>query len=309
MQIDETGKVGKMLKDGKIFRTVDENCWNLEKRVEDMDKTGVQMQVLSTVPVMFSYWAKDEHTNELSQFLNNHIAQSVLTSNRFTGLATLPLQNPAMAVSEINRCVHELGIKGFQIGTHVNDWNLDAEELEPVYEALSEHGCSLFVHPWDMSTTRLEKYFMPWLVGMPTETTSAICSMVFGGVLEKFPKLKICFAHGGGSFPYTLGRIEHGFKQIPELCATKCKINPRKYVGRLYFDSLVHDSSSLEFLVKTMGEDNIILGTDYPFKLREIMPGKAIQSSKTFSEKTKSKLLFKNAVEFLGLDDKQLECC
>ncbi|ESO03982.1 hypothetical protein HELRODRAFT_185598 [Helobdella robusta] len=299
---------GYMMKDGKLFRRVDENCWNVHHRIKEMNFTGVNYQVLSTVPVMFSYWAEADHANEVSQFLNNHISATVdKHPDRFMALGTLPLQSPALSVAEIQRCKKELGLPGFQIGSHVNDWNLDADELEPVFQALVDNDCCLFIHPWDMETKRLDQYFLPWLVGMPTESTTAICSLIFGGVLEKFPKLRVCVAHGGGSFPYTLGRLEHGYHSIPELCATKCKLTPKQFVGRLYFDSLVHDSEALKFLVQTMGEDQVILGSDYPFRLGENKPGLLIESIDSFSQTTKNQLLGLNALNFLGVD--RTKCC
>ncbi len=151
-----------------------------------------------------------------------------------------------------------------------------------------------------MGQEKMQKYWLPWLVGMPAETSLAICSMIFGGVFEKFKKLKVAFAHGGGSFPITIGRIEHGFVSRPDLCAVDNNINPRDYLGRFFIDSLVHDPDALEFVVKMMGEDKIMLGTDYPFPLGENVPGKLIVES-NFSNEIKEKLLSGNALTWLGL--------
>lgn len=137
--------------------------------------------------------------------------------------------------------------------------------------------------------------------GMPSETTMAICSMIFGGILEKFPKLKVCFAHGGGSFPFTVGRIEHGHKVRPDLCAVDNKISPRKYLGSFYTDSLVHDSAALKLLIDVIGKDKVMLGTDYPFPLGELQPGSLIESME-FDDSLKDKLLAGNALDFLGLE-------
>ncbi|GCB77195.1 hypothetical protein scyTo_0015627 [Scyliorhinus torazame] len=140
---------------------------------------------------------------------------------------------------------------------------------------------------------------------MPAETTSAICCMLFGGIFEKFPKLKVCFAHGGGAFPYTIGRIEHGFNVRPDLCAMDNKTSPRKYLGHFYTDSLVHDPIALKLLVEVIGKDKVMLGSDYPFPLGELKPGNLIESMEEFSNELKDKLLAKNALEFLGLGMKQ----
>jgi len=148
---------------------------------------------------MFSYWAKPEDTLDLSQFLNDHIA-SVVAQNptRFTGLGTVPMQSPSLAIKELERCVKELGLSGVQIGSHILDWNLSDENLFPFFQAAEALGTAVFVHPWDMfGQEKMKKYWLPWLVGMPAETSLAICSMIFGGVFERLPKLRVAFAHGG----------------------------------------------------------------------------------------------------------------
>jgi len=293
-----------MMKGDQFFREVEPNCFDAEARLADMEATGVDVQVLSTVPVMFSYWAKPEDTLDLCHILNDDLAQVVKTHpTRFVGLGTLPMQAPELAVQELRRCVNELGLAGVQIGTHINDWNLDAPELFPIFEEAERLGAAIFVHPWDMmAMDKMPDYWLPWLVGMPAETSLAICSLIFGGVFERLPALKVCFAHGGGSFPATLARIEHGYNVRPDLCAIRNQHKPSEYLGRFWLDSLTHDKDMLLHIVKLMGEDRIILGTDYPFPLGELEPGKLIDETDELSAEAKAKLLANNCIEFLGLD-------
>ncbi|WP_223670030.1 amidohydrolase family protein [Kangiella shandongensis] len=293
----------RMIVDGKFFREIEENCWSPEVRMKDCDHHGVHVQVLSTVPIMFNYWAKAEDTHDLSRFLNDHIAGIVEKyPKRFIGLGTLPMQAPDLAVKELERCVKEIGLAGVQIGSHVNGWNLNAPELEEFFAAAEELDAAVFVHPWDMvGKEKMQKYWMPWLVGMPAETSLAINSMIFGGVLERHPNLRVAFAHGGGSFPATIGRIEHAYNVRPDLMAVDNPHNPRKYLDQIYLDTLVHDQGMLDYIVNLMGPEKLALGTDYPFPLGELEPGKLIQSM-NYERSVEDRLLHGTALEWLKLN-------
>lgn len=299
----------RMLKDdGKFFREVEDNCWSAEKRIKECDAQRVNLQVLSTVPVMFSYWAKANDGLAVSEFLNDGIADIILKyPKRFVGLGTVPMQDTRLAIGELERC-KKIGLVGVQIGSNVNQLNLSEPQFFEFFAACENLGMAIFVHPWEMMGEReIQKYWLPWLVGMPAETSRAICSLIFSGVLEKLPNLRICFAHGGGSFPFTLGRIEHGFEVRPDLCAVDNQKKPREYVGKFWLDSLVHDAETLEYLIKMFGAERVALGTDYPFPLGEEIAGSLIEAC-DFDEITKAKLLYGAALEWLNLDRKFLDC-
>jgi len=289
-------------KDHAFFREIWENCYDPEFRIEECRKLGVDVQVISTVPVMFSYWAKPEHAHELHRYLNLHTAEICRKyPTRYAGLGTVPLQSPQLAIRELEHCVRDLGLQGVQIGSHVNDWNLDAPELFPFFEAAAALGAAILVHPWDMmGFSSMPKYWMPWLVGMPAEQSRAACCLIFGGVLERLPALRVGFAHGGGTFPFTIGRIEHGFRMRPDLVATDNKRAPREYFQRLYFDSCVHDPQALQYLLDVAGDDRIMLGTDYPFPLGEQRPGEAIDALK-LDPSQQQRVFHGAALEWLGL--------
>ncbi len=297
----------RMLKDdGHFFREIESNCWSAEKRVEECDGFGVNVQVLSTVPVMFSYWAKAADGADVSQFLNDGIAEIVEKyPKRFVGLGTVPMQDTKLAIAELERC-KSIGLVGVQIGSNVNQLNLGEAQFFEFFKACEELSMAVFVHPWEMMGEKeMAKYWLPWLVGMPAETSRAICSLIFSGVLEKLKNLRICFAHGGGSFPYTLGRIEHGFEVRPDLFSDN-DINPREYLGKFWLDSLVHDELMLRILVRLFGADKIALGTDYPFPLGELEPGKMIENS-AFDKMTRAKLLYGAALKWLNLEARMFE--
>lgn len=299
----EPGKANMMKADGTFFRAIDSLCWDTEAIIRHMDKQEVQLMALSTIPVLFYYWAKPEHTHEWSKYINNHLAE--VQSNhpkRFVGIGTLPMQDIKLAVEELTRCKHELNLPGVEIATNILGKNLDDESFLPFYEAAENLGMCIFVHPWDMmGQDKMKKYWLPWLVGMPAESSRAICSMIFGGIFDKFPKLRIMFAHGGGCFPHTIGRISHGYHARPDLCNINDVDDPRSYVKKFFIDSLVHDEEAFLYNLKLFGADRIALGSDFPFPLGDLEHGKFIEMMKQLDEATKEQILNKTAREWLGI--------
>ena len=283
------------------FREIMENCWNPEVRINDMAKHQIDVQVICTIPVMFSYDAKPNDGLEISQFLNDDIANTVNQySDKFIGLATVPMQDTKLAVEELNRCM-KLGFKGIQIGSNVNNINLGEPQFYDLWAACEKLNAAILVHPWQMmGQEHMSKYWLPWLVGMPAEISRAICSMIFGGIFEKYPSLKVCFAHGGGSFLPTISRIEHGWECRPDLVAIDNEFNPKKYLGKFWVDSHVCDHKMLQYIIDLVGADKVVQGSDYPFPLGEAVPGELVRSS-SFSENEKKSILSKAATTWLSL--------
>lgn len=307
-QIDNNGNTAVMMHDdGRVFRPVVESLYSIEHRLKDMDRTGVNRQVLSTVPVMFNYWAKAEDNEVVARFLNDHIAEVVRNNNdRFIGLATVPMQNAQLAVNELIRCRYELGMKGAIIGTHVNDRSFDDPMFEPLWKAAEEHSMPLLIHPWDVckANGRWNKFWLPHIVGMTAETTACALTMAISGVLEKHRNLKLCFSHGGGSLPYLSARANHGFLVYPNDMQKHVTNPPDFYLRKspnICADALVHDSNALKLALDYYGEDSLMLGSDYPFLLGEHRPGELIEKCGHFlNNSSMKKLLSENALRFFN---------
>ena len=291
-----------MRDDGVFFRRVGRNCWDPEAIIEDMNSHQVDMMVLCTIPVLFNYWAQPEHTLDWSMFINDHLINvQNKYPDRFITLGTLPMQAPQLAVMELER-ISKMGMPGIEIGSNIDGTNLDDESLFPVYEAAEALDMSIFVHPWNMMGEKeMQKYWLPWLVGMPAEESRAICNMIFGGIFDRYPKLRVMFAHGGGAFPITLGRISHGYHCRPDLVNLNDVKDPRDYMGRFWVDGITHDSKALKFTIDTFGNDKITYGTDYPFPLGDLDHGKFIETDHSMDAVLKEKILRNNIIEFLGL--------
>jgi len=290
---------------GQVFREVTDQVWSPEKRIQDMDAEGVDIQVLSPIPVTFSYWAEAHAAEEMARIQNDFIANTVKQyPKRFIGLGTVPLQDVEVAIREMDRCIHELGLKGIEIGTNVNGKNLDDPAFTAFFEMAEKWEVPLFIHPWEtLGKDRMPRHNFMYTVGMPSETALAAASLINGGVIEKFPKLKVCFAHGGGSFPYILPRLDQGWNVWPHLRLTSKP--PSYYAKNFYFDSLNYDPLNLQYLIDRFGADKIVMGSDYPFLLREIPPGKIVDETLHLSEEQRRDILGRNALAFLNIEIKE----
>jgi aminocarboxymuconate-semialdehyde decarboxylase len=291
-----------MMQGGRFFRTIEENCWDEQIRVDDYAQFETQVQVVCTIPVLFSYWAKPKDCLELSEFLNDHIADLVHRyPKNYIGLGTIPMQDAELAIQELER-IKKIGLVGIQIGSNINDKNLSEPEFFPIFEACQRLGLAVMIHPWQMmGFDSMRKYWLPWLVGMPAETSRAACSLIFGGVLERLPNLRLCLSHAGGSFLPTLGRIEHGFNCRPDLVAIDNPINPREYVGKFWVDCITHDIDLLKYILKMQGSKRVCLGTDYPFPLGDLEIGKFIEES-DLSKEVIEDIFANSTLEWLNLD-------
>ncbi|NRS15538.1 amidohydrolase [Brevibacillus sp. HB1.4B] len=288
---------------GKVFREVTDQVWDPQKRIYDMQREGVDMQVLSPIPVTFSYWAPAAEAEVMARIQNDFIAETVNQHpNHFIGLGTVTLQDTEVAIREMDRCMHELGLRGIEIGTNVNGNNLDDPGLIPFFEMCQTWDVPLFVHPWEtLGRERMPRHNLMYTVGMPSETALAAASLILGGVIEKFPRLKICFAHGGGSFPFILPRLDQGWKVWPHLRLTDQP--PSVYAKQFYFDSLTYDPLNIPYMMKRFGEDRIMMGSDYPFLLRETPPGDVIDHTLELTDGQKRALLGENALRFLNIKE------
>jgi aminocarboxymuconate-semialdehyde decarboxylase len=248
---------------------------------------------------MFSYWAKPADCLDLSMYLNDHLAGIVDDyPEHYIALGTIPMQDTDLAIKELER-LHQLGFPGVQIGSNVNQKNLSEAQFFPIFEACERLNMAVFVHPWEMmGEGEMRKYWLPWLVGMPAETARAAASLVFGGVMERLPKLRVCLAHAGGSFVPTIGRIEHGFNCRPDLVAVDNPVSPREYLSRFWYDSATHDPQLLRYIMEVVGEDRVCLGTDYPFPLGDLEIGKFIEEM-GLPATTREKIFHQNTLHWL----------
>ena len=297
----EPGKADILVGD-RFFRRIHSACWDPEVRLREMDRDGIDLQVISATPVLFAYERPAEQALDCAQLFNDAALELCSRGKgRLKSFCQVPLQNIDAACKELTRCM-QAGHLGVQIGNHVGSKNLDDAGIVTFLEHCADEGAAMLVHPWEMlGHERMPKYMMPWTVGMPAETQLSLVALILSGAFDRLPStLRICFAHGGGSFAYLLGRLENAWHHHP-VARGECEYPPSHYLNRFYTDSAVFDQRSLEFLVGTMGADRVMLGSDYPFPLGEERVGSLIRQS-NLPQPTKTKLLSANAIKFLELE-------
>ena len=284
------------------FRPITSLCWDPVARVEDLDRQGIDLQLISATPVLFAYQRSAEHAAECARIFNDLALELCeRTNGRLKALCQVPLQNTDAACVELSRAIRA-GHVGVQIGKHVGDRELDDKGIVTFLQHCERERAPVLVHPWDMlAPERMKKYMMSWTVGMPAETQLSIVAMILGGIFEQLPRsLKICFAHGGGSFVFLLGRLENAWHRR-DIVRGNSTQPPSTYLDRFSVDSAVFDTRALSLLVEVMGEDRVMLGSDYPFPLGEERIGNLIATTPGFSRTTRDKLTSGNADAFFGL--------
>jgi aminocarboxymuconate-semialdehyde decarboxylase len=293
---------GHIMQGDKPFRPVYAALWDPARRIEEMDRDGVDVQLFCATPVMFGYGYPAERALPWAQRMNDRALEfAAHAPQRLKALAQVPLQDVDAACREASRA-RAAGHVGVQIGNHVAEKNLDDEGLVAFLAHCGREAIPVLVHPWDMmGTDRMKQWMLPWLVAMPAETQLGILSLILSGAFERLPEsLRICFAHGGGSFAFLLGRAENAWHHR-DIIRKDCPRPPSAYVDRFAVDAAVFDERALRLLVEVMGEERVMLGSDYPFPLGEDRAGALVRSTAVLGEGAKRKILGANAAAFFGL--------
>ncbi|WP_206486240.1 amidohydrolase family protein [Thalassotalea sp. G2M2-11] len=302
-ETNEQGYSKAMLMKGQqAFRPIYSACWDAEVRLAQMDAQGVDQQIISATPILFAYEKPIEQALYCAQLFNDAALEICAKDNkRLFAMAQVPLQDIDAACKEASRAM-KTGHVGIQIGNHVGEKNMDDEGVLTFLQHCADEDIPVFVHPWDMmAADRTKNYMMGWTVGMPAESQLSIVSMILGGGFDRVSKqLKICFAHGGGSFAFLLGRLENAWLHR-DIARGHSAHPPSYYLDRFYLDTAVFDHDALHLLVQKMGTERLLFGTDYPFPLGEQEMGKLIKTAPRLTSEEKQLMLADNARQFFNL--------
>jgi aminocarboxymuconate-semialdehyde decarboxylase len=282
------------------FRPIGSSCWDAARRLDDMVADGIDLQVVSPTPVFFSYERPADQAVKVARIFNN-LTLECLTDDRLVPFCQVPLQDPDAACAELDRCL-AAGHAGVEIGNHVGDRDLDDAGTIEFLQHCAAVGAPVLVHPWDMpGGARLDRWMARWLTGMPAETHLSVLAMILGGVFDKVPEsLRICFAHGGGSFAFWAGRADNAWRRRGDLVRGRSSYPPSHYVDRFFVDTVVFEPAALRLLVDVLGEDQVMVGSDYPYPLGERPAGNVVRTAEFLTEEQRDKLLSGNAMRFLG---------
>ena len=303
LRVNADGESGDIMLGSRAFRPVYRALWDADYRISEMDAQGIDLQITCSTPVMFGYsWDAEKAAEWARQMNDEAVAFCARHPNRLKALSQVPLQDTKKACEEASRA-QAAGCIGVQIGNHVGNKDLDHPDMVDFLIHCANESIPVFVHPWDMmgGKDRMQKWMLPWLVAMPAETQLGMLSLILSGALERIPEsLKICFAHGGGSFAYTLGRVDNAWKHR-DIVRQDCPRPPSEYARRFHTDAAVFNHDALNLLVNVMGDDRVMMGSDYPYPLGEQPIGSLINTAAAFNQEQRQKLLVDNAKAFFNL--------
>lgn len=272
-----------------------------EQRLKDMDWMGVDVQVMSPVPPQFNYQADAGLNTEASQIINDALAGAAATSDRLVAIGTVPLQDCDRAIAEMERCMGELGMPGLELGANAGADEISAERLEPFWERAEELGATILLHPTSFASDRLSEHYLTNVIGNPLETTVAVASLIFDGVLERYPGLKIILSHGGAYAAAYTARMDHAWGARPD-CRGRISRPPSTFMEQLYLDTIVFATDQLDHLHRKFGADRLLIGTDYAFDMGEYDPIEHVQQTPGIDAAGAAKICGGNAVDLFGLD-------
>jgi len=300
VQESSAGESGRWNK--QLFEKIRDKLSDIPTRIRDMDKARVDMQVLSPSPIMFYYWTDVETGVTLSRLQNERISEICQEHpNRFVGIGTVPMQDVDEAIKELKRLSQDLNLRGVIISSNVNGRDLDDPIFFPFFETCHSLDLFILVHPHDTAAPeRMQRFYLTNLLGNPLDTTIAATRLIFSGLPEKLPGLKICFSHGGGHLPYIMGRIHHGYLVRPE-CKGEIQRSPWEYFTRLYFDTITHYPPALEYLIRTAGSEHVLMGSDYPYDMGDEDPVAFVRDL-SIPETDKKKILGENLCRLLRIE-------
>lgn len=299
--VSATGRYSAELNRG-IMSGIRDALRDPQKKIRDMDEKGLAVSVLSSTPFAFLYEVEDDLAVELARFHNDQLSEMVKKyPDRFAAMATLPLQVPEEALKELARATKTLGLRGVEIGSHVGTRELGDEVFWPIYQALEDLDLPILIHPHHVAgLDRLMDFYLNNLIGNPLDTTIAAAKLIFSGVVEKYPRLKIVLAHGGGQFPFIIGRWEHGYQVRPE-CKEKVHRPPMAFFKNFYFDTITHNPAALRYLISFAGSDRVLLGSDYPYDMADSNPVQTVSQLSGIKAKDRQKIMRENALGLFGL--------